>query len=176
MARRFVSGLEFTGMSQANRCRERWRDLALGSLSARAWGGCAVNNLPSCEAVCLLFALQSFLVQNFALSRGCSRPSTQEFATAMNDHVASAAPAPPKSRRFCNWKLIGGEIILTVLGVYLFVAQVPRLSGMAGLVVGVLGVWLLLSEFRGFAVAPNPTSRIRSWKSGFYDFSGFVSR
>src|SRR5271169_1373039 len=110
----------------------------LGSLSARASGGCAVNNLPSCEAVCILFALQSFLVQNFALSRGCSRPSTQEFATAMNDHVTSAAPAPapPKSRRFCNWKLIGGEIILTFLGVYLFVAQVPRLSGMAGSVVG----------------------------------------
>ena len=31
MARRFVSGLEFTGMSQANRCRERWRDLALAA-------------------------------------------------------------------------------------------------------------------------------------------------
>src|SRR5580658_10427660 len=47
----------------------------------------------------ILFALQSFLVENFALSRGCSRPSTQEFATAMNDHVTSAAPAPapPKS-------------------------------------------------------------------------------
>jgi hypothetical protein len=94
----------------------------------------------------------------FKISRyrgGCSRPSTQEFAAAMNDHVTSAAPAPapPKSRRFWNWKLIGGEIILTVLGVYLFVAQVPRLSGMAGLVVRVLGIWLLLSEFRGFAVA-----------------------
>jgi hypothetical protein len=78
----------------------------------------------------------------------------------MNDHVPSAAPAPapPKSRRFWNWKLIGGEIILTALGVYLFLAQAPRLSGMAGLVVGVLGIWLLLSEFRGFAVAPRAIS------------------
>jgi hypothetical protein len=77
----------------------------------------------------------------------------------MNDHVPSAAPAPPtKSRRFWNWKLIGGEIILTALGVYLFFGQAPRLSGMAGLVLGVLGVWLLLSEFRGFAVAPKAIS------------------
>ncbi len=77
----------------------------------------------------------------------------------MNDHVpSSAAPAPAPPRRFWNWKLIGGEIILTVLGGYLFLAQAPRLSGMAGLVVGVLGIWLLLSEFRGFAVAPKAIS------------------
>ena len=78
----------------------------------------------------------------------------------MNDHVPSAppAPAPPKSRQFWNWKLICSEIILTALGVYMFDAQVPRSSGMAGLVLGILGVWLLLSEFRGFAVAPNAIS------------------
>jgi hypothetical protein len=78
----------------------------------------------------------------------------------MNDHVTSAAstPSPPKSRRFWNWKLIGGEIVLTVLGVYLFLAQAPRLPGMAGLVVGILSIWLLLSEFRGFAVAPKAIS------------------
>ena len=77
----------------------------------------------------------------------------------MNDDVPSApAPRPPKSRRFWNWKLIGGEIILTALGVYLFLGQAPRLPGMAGLLVGVLGVWLLLSEFRGFAVAPKAIS------------------
>jgi len=28
---------------------------------------------------------------------------------------------------------------------------------------------------RPILVTFNPTSRIRSWKSGFYDFSGFVS-
>jgi hypothetical protein len=81
----------------------------------------------------------------------------------MNDHVPSAAPAPapPKSRRFRNWKLIGGDIILTAVGVYLFVTQAPRLSGMAGLaglLVGALGVWLLLSELRGFAVTPKAIS------------------
>ena len=87
-------------------------------------------------------------------------PSNQVFAAVMNDHVRSVgpAPAPPKSRRFWNWKLIGGEIILTVLGVYLFLAQAPRLPGMAGLVVGILSIWLLLSEFRGFAVAPKAIS------------------
>ena len=51
MARRFAFDLEFTGMSQANRAA-------------------SATILPSCEAVCLLFALQSFLVQNFALWRG----------------------------------------------------------------------------------------------------------
>ena len=77
----------------------------------------------------------------------------------MIDHVTSApAPAPPRSRRFWNWKLISSDIILTALGVYLFVAQAPRLSGMAGLVVGVLGIWLLLSEFRGIAVAAKAIS------------------
>jgi hypothetical protein len=84
----------------------------------------------------------------------------QESAAAMNDRVPSTvpAPAPPKSRRFRNWKLIGGDIILTAVGVYLFVAQAPRLSGMAGLLVGALGVWLLLSELRGFAVTPKVIS------------------
>ena len=96
--------------------------------------------------------------RKFALSWRRSRTSTKESAAATNDHVPSAAPAPPNSRRFWNWKLIGGEIILTALGVDLFFGQAPRLSGMAGLVLGVLGVWLLLWEFRGFAVAPNAIS------------------
>jgi hypothetical protein len=84
----------------------------------------------------------------------------QESAAAMNDRVPSTvpAPAPQKSRRFRNWKLIGGDIILTAVGVYLFVTQAPRLSGMAGLVIGALGVWLLLSELRGFAVTPKAIS------------------
>jgi hypothetical protein len=76
----------------------------------------------------------------------------------MNDHVPSAALATPKSRRFWNWKLIGGEIFLTALGVYLFLDQAPRSSVVAGLVLAILGVWLLLSEFRGFAVAPKAIS------------------
>jgi hypothetical protein len=78
----------------------------------------------------------------------------------MNDPVPSVAPAPasPKSRRFWNWKLIGGEIILTALGIYLFLDQAPQYPGLAGLVLGILGVWLLLSEFRGFTVAPKAIS------------------
>jgi hypothetical protein len=44
-----------------------------------------------------------------------------------------------------------------------------------------LGKTRLLEEFRArVGETPhtwvNPTSQIRSWKSGFYDFSGFVSR
>ena len=122
----------------------------------------------SCKAAAFICTHNLFLFKISRYRGGCSRPSTQEFAAAMNDHVTSAAPAPapPKSRQFWNWKLIGGEIILTVLGVYLFVAQAPRLSGMAGLVVGVLGIWLLLSEFRGFAVA----SKAISFPSRFANF------
>ena len=77
MARRFVSGLEFyrnvigrpigdarearPGVGQASRLEPR--------------EDAPETILPSCKAVCILFALQSFLVQNFALSRGRSRPS-----------------------------------------------------------------------------------------------------
>lgn len=77
---------------------------------------------------------------------------------------APAEPAPPKTRRFWNWKLISLEIILTGLGLYLFLARAPKLPGLTGFVLAVLGLWLLSMEFRGFSVDP----RAISFPSGLF--------
>lgn len=66
-----------------------------------------------------------------------------------------ATPTPtssPRTKRFWNWKLISVEIIVTALGAIAFLTRAPRLPGMAGLVIGLLGLWLLSREYRGIAV------------------------
>jgi hypothetical protein len=62
-------------------------------------------------------------------------------------------PRPPlKTIRFWNWKLIGIEIVATSLELFALSERGPGLPGMAGLVIAVLGVWLLSREFRGLAI------------------------
>jgi hypothetical protein len=75
---------------------------------------------------------------------------------AMNEtDVPSSAqglPRPLKTKRFWNWKLMGIEIVATGLGVFAFSEWAPGLPGMAGLVIAILGLWLLSREFRGLAI------------------------
>jgi hypothetical protein len=79
--------------------------------------------------------------------------------------TASSAPAPSaptKTKRFWNWKLIGIEIIVIALAIYAFLRWAPRLSGMVGFAVAILGVWLLTREFRGLSI----NSKVISLPSG----------
>ena len=75
---------------------------------------------------------------------------------AMNEFdVPSSDPAPSartKAKRFWNWKLIGIEIMATALAIYAFLRWAPRLSGMVGFAMALLGVWLLTREFRGLSI------------------------
>ena len=75
---------------------------------------------------------------------------------AMNESdVPSSDPAPSartKTKRFWNWKLIGIEIMATALAIYAFLRWAPRLSGMVGFAMALLGVWLLSREFRGLSI------------------------
>jgi hypothetical protein len=75
-------------------------------------------------------------------------------AGAMPAVVSSrtTAPAPRKTERFRNWKLIGAEIIATALAVYLFAAWAPQWPGWVGLVAGVVIVLSLSREFRGLSI------------------------
>src|SRR5271163_4007904 len=83
----------------------------------------------------------------------------KESDTASSD---PAPPAPTKTKRFWNWKLIGIEIIVIALAIYAFLRWAPRLSGMVGLAVALLGVWLLTREFRGLSI----NSKVISLPSG----------
>ena len=57
-----------------------------------------------------------------------------------------------RTKRFWNWKLIGIEIVVTAFGFFEFRSSASWLLGMAGIGIGVLGVWLLAQEFRGVAI------------------------
>src|SRR5271154_4760221 len=79
--------------------------------------------------------------------------------------VQSSEPAPSartKTKRFWNWKLIGIEIIVIALAIYAFLRWAPRLPGMAGFAMALLGVWLLSREFRGLSI----NSKVISLPSG----------
>jgi hypothetical protein len=69
----------------------------------------------------------------------------------------------PRTKRFWNWKLIGVKFIVTVLGGVAFLTRAPTLPGMAGLVVGVLGLGLLGREYRGIAVNAQMISLPTGW-------------
>jgi hypothetical protein len=64
----------------------------------------------------------------------------------------TTAPTPVTTEWFRNWKLIGAEIIATVLAIYLFLAWAPGLLGWFGLVAGILVVFLLSREFPGLSI------------------------
>jgi hypothetical protein len=64
----------------------------------------------------------------------------------------ATAPAPVRTERFWNWKLIVVEIIATVLAIYLFMAWAPELLGWVGLIAGILVVFLLFREFPGLSI------------------------
>ena len=69
--------------------------------------------------------------------------------------VQSSDPAPSartKTKRFWNWKLIGIEIIVIALAIYAFLKWAPRLPGMLGFTMALVGVWLLSREFRGLSI------------------------
>ena len=70
----------------------------------------------------------------------------------------TTAPAPRKSQRFRNWKLIGFEIIVTALAASAFLAWEPGLLGWVGLVAGILLVWPLSREFIGLAITSRGVS------------------
>jgi len=75
---------------------------------------------------------------------------------------ASAGRASSRTTRFWNWKLIGVEIILAALWAYEFLIRAPPLPAVAGFATGLLGFWLLSSEFRGVAIS----TRVISFPSG----------
>jgi hypothetical protein len=89
---------------------------------------------------------------------------------AMNESDAPssdpAPSAPTKTKRFWNWKLIGIEIMATAFAIYAFLRWAPRLSGMLGFAMALVGVWLLTREFRGLSINSKaiylPSGRLRA--------------
>src|ERR1700677_137241 len=61
-------------------------------------------------------------------------------------------PRPLKTKHFRNWKLIGIEIVATSLGGVACSEWTPRLPGMAGFAIAILGLWSLSREVRGVAI------------------------
>ena len=79
-------------------------------------------------------------------------PSSDPAPLPLTRASLSLPPARDKTKRFWNWKLIGIEIILVALAIYAFLKWAPRLPGMAGFVMTLVGVWLLSREFRGLSI------------------------
>jgi hypothetical protein len=83
-----------------------------------------------------------------------------------SEPVATAPTPLPRTKRFWNWKLISLELLVTAMAGYAFLTRAPKFPGMAGFVVGLLGLWLLSREYRGIAVNAKmislPTGRLRA--------------
>jgi hypothetical protein len=75
---------------------------------------------------------------------------------AMNETDAPSSAQglrrPLKTKRFWNWKLIGIEVVATGLGVVAFSEWAPRIPGMGGFVIAIVGLWSLSREVRGVAI------------------------
>jgi hypothetical protein len=73
-----------------------------------------------------------------------------------NPDVSSSTPAAitrPKTKRFWNWKLIGLELIVVVVGIYGFDSGLHnRLMRVVALLVALFGLRLLTREFRGLSI------------------------
>jgi hypothetical protein len=80
--------------------------------------------------------------------------------------ASAAQPARRRTKRFWHWKLICAEFIVATTGIGGFIILVPWIERLAGLGVGILGLWLLSREIRGLAINDRvfalPTGR-RAW-------------